>query len=100
MATETYQHSSFGGGAVRIEFDRNTANNRVSQVRCINNSAYAAAFRVFESGAQVYPAGGGWAMAPANQTTSWNTGGITISWDTVDGGLLMGNYSFFAGWPA
>lgn len=43
MATQTFQHSEFGNGAVRVEIDVNNANWRVSQMRCINTSAFPAA---------------------------------------------------------
>jgi hypothetical protein len=95
MATQTFQHSSFGGGAVRVEFDVNNANWRVSQVRCINNSASAARFRVLLNGTEVYSD-----VAPAGQTTTRNTTGLQLGWDAVDGGIQMGGYVFEAAWPA
>lgn len=94
MATQTFQHSSFGGGAVIVEFDVNTANWRVSKVRCINNSPYPCVAHVYESGSEIFVA-----VAPAGQTTSWNTSGVQLGWDEVDGGIIMGNYVMGAQWP-
>lgn len=94
MATQTFQHSSFGEGQVIVEFDINDANWRMSQVRVINNSAYPLVARIYEAGVLRYTAN-----APANQTTSWNTTGVQLGWDSVNGGLMMGNYTMFAQWP-
>jgi len=103
MATVTFQHSSFANGIVRVEFDVNDANWRVSRVRCINNSALPAAATILQSGTEVFTA-----TAPANATTSWNTTGIQFGWNDsdldgdgiVDGGLMMGDYVMSARWPA
>jgi len=95
MATVTFQHSSFANGIVRVEFDVNDANWRVSQVRCINNSASPAAATIFQRGTEVFTA-----IAPANATTSWNATGIQLGWDAVDGGIMMGDYVMSARWPA
>lgn len=95
MATVTYQHSSFSDGLVRIEFDVNNANWRMSQVRCINNSSRLARAWILNNGVQVFTAD-----APANATTSWNTTGIQLGWDTVNGGIMMGTYQMHTGWPA
>ena len=73
MATLTFVHSSFSG--VTIEFDVSDANWRVSQVRCINSSPYPASARILKAGVQVFTA-----VAPAGQTTSWNTSGVQLGW--------------------
>lgn len=94
MATQTFPHSSFGGGAVVVEFDVNDANWRMSQVRCINNSPYPAVGHIYEAGVLRFTA-----VALANQTTSWNTTGIQLGWDPIDGGLMMGTYTMFVQYP-
>lgn len=93
MATQTFIHSQFGGGVI-VEFDVNDANWRMTQVRCINNSQYPAMAAIYESGVERFTA-----IAPVNQTTSWNTVGIQLGWDEVDGGLMMGNYTMFVQYP-
>lgn len=95
MATQTFLHSSFGNGQVIVEFDVNDANWRVSRVRCINNSAYAASARILQNGIEIFIA-----TAPANQTTSWSTSGIQLGWDTVNGGIIMGLYTIQTSWPS
>lgn len=93
MATQTFIHTAVG--AMRVEFDINDANWRMSQVRCINNSNQSAKAFIYEGGILVFSA-----TAPANQTTSWNTSGIQLGWDSVDGGLMMGNYVMAIQYPA
>ncbi|NLS77332.1 MAG: hypothetical protein GXY76_08755 [Chloroflexi bacterium] len=103
MATQTFPHSSFGDGIVRVEFDVNDANWRVSQVRCINDSPHPARARILRGAALLYDA-----IAPAGQTTSWNTSGVQLGWNTadedgdgiMDGGLMMGDYVVHVQWPA
>lgn len=95
MATQTFQHSSFGNGQVVVEIDVNDATWRVSRVRCINNSAHALAARVLEGGTEVWTG-----SAPAGQTTVWNVGAVQLGWDTTNGGIVMGNYVVQARWPA
>jgi hypothetical protein len=94
MATVTYPFCEMGGGIVRVEFDVNTANWRMTQIRCINNSNQDATAIVYETGVQVFEA-----VGLANGTTSWNTGGLQIAWDEIDGGLMLGNYELAASWP-
>jgi hypothetical protein len=93
MATQTFQHSAFGG--CQIEFDINDANWRMSQVRCINNSSHQAMAIILESGITRLTA-----IAPPNQTTNWNTTGVQLGWDQVNGGLMMGNYVLQIQFPA
>ena len=95
MATLTYQHSSFADGIVRVEFDVNDANWRMSQVRCINNSLFPAKATIFELGDLVFTAN-----APAGQTTSWNTVGVQLVWNDVDENLEMGDYVMCVQWPS
>jgi len=95
MATRTFTHTVIAGGLVVLEFDVNDANWRMSQVRCINKSDKAAVGYIYEGTTLRYTAN-----APANQTTSWNTTGVQLGWDSVDGGLIMGNYTIQFNWPA
>ena len=95
MATETFPHSSFGGGAVQVEVDINTANWKVVKMRCVNNSIYGARATILESGVPVFEA-----SAPANATTVWNVAGVQLAWDSVDGGIVMGNFVMQAQWPS
>jgi len=94
MATQTYIHTSIGDGVV-VEFDVNTANWRMSQVRCINQSAWSVHAAIYEGGVLRFEA-----TAPGFQTTSWNTTGVQLGWDPVDGGLMMGNYTMHVRFPA
>lgn len=94
MATQTFQHSSFGGGIVRIEYDINDATWRVTRVRCINHSASSARAVILESGIQRFIA-----IAPPNVTTQWNVTGVQLGWDEVNGGIMMGAYVMQAAWP-
>ncbi len=93
MATQTYIHSLFEGGLVRIEFDVNDANWRVSQVRCINGNTHPAYARILKNGTEIFTA-----VAPAGATTSWNVTGVQLGWDTVNGGIMLGSYEIHAGW--
>ena len=95
MATQTFPHSGFNNGLVRIEYDVNMANYRVSKVRCINGSALPARAMIYQGGTLIFTAD-----APANQTTAWNTTGVQLVWDAVDGNIQMGNYILATGWPA
>ena len=95
MATETFPHSSFGGGIVRVEVDINTANWKAVKMRCVNDSAHAASATILEGGAPVFEA-----SAPANATTIWNVAGVQLGWDSVDGGIMMGNFVMQAQWPS
>lgn len=94
MATQTFRHSSFGSDQVIVEFDINDNNWRMSQVRVINKSTYSLVAQIYEAGVLRFTAN-----APAGQTTSWNTTGIQLGWDSVNGGLIMGNYTMSAQWP-
>lgn len=94
MATQTFPFAEFGNGIVRVEIDVNDTNWRPSRVRCINNSTQPAAARILENGVEVFTA-----TAPAGQTTTWNISGVQLGWDTVNGGLMMGNYALQAQWP-
>lgn len=95
MATQTFQHSDFGNGQVVVEIDVNDATWRVSRVRCINNSAHALNARVLNGGVEVFRA-----VAPANQVTQWNVGGVQLGWDAENGGVVMGSYEVQTRWPA
>jgi len=94
VTIQTYLHSTFGGNAVIVEIDINDANWRVSRVRCINNSLYAAEASIYNSGVLVYEA-----SAPPGQTTQWNIAGVQLEWDSINGGIMMGNYTMNARWP-
>ena len=100
MAINTLEFASFGDRAVVVDFDYNTNSGNVTRFRCTNNSPHPAYFRVLQDdGAgnltQVYEK-----TAPANQVTTQNVAGLTLTWDTVEGGLNMGAYQFQARWPA
>lgn len=94
MATVWFPHSSFNGGLVTVDFSVNDANWRVSQVRCINNSNQPAKAFIYESGVLIFTA-----EAPANRTTTWNTSGIQLGWDNINGGIMMNNYTMQVQWP-
>lgn len=104
MPTQTFQSGSFNNGQVVIEYDINDANWRVSQIRCINNSDQPAIGYVYLDGELIFEA-----IAPPNQTTSWNTSGIQLGWQDdywndltqqwEAGGIEMGGYVFQASWP-
>jgi hypothetical protein len=95
MATQTFRIASFAADSVRVEIDVNNANWRVQKARCINDSDAALKIIVYELGTQIYTA-----IAPAQQTTEWNVNPFQLGWDSVDGGLILGNYSFGTQWPA
>ena len=97
-AIVTFEHSSFGDGIVTITFDYNTGNGNVLRFTCTNNSDFAASFRVYEDvgGVQVlrYEK-----LCPGHTITIQNVAGTTLAWDLIDGGLMMGPYTFGARWP-
>lgn len=97
----TLPFSSFGGGAVVINFDYNTGNGNVLRFRCINESDSAAWFGVYlmdyEAGTETLV---GERYCLAHETITQNVPGVSIAWDTVDGGIMMGNYQFRARYPA
>lgn len=105
MATITFPFAEYGDGSVRVEVDLNDANRRVSKARCVNNSAYDAAFTVLSKGAVVYTK-----VAPAGATTEQNVAGWTLPqqpdyWNSITGqyepdGIDMGGYTVQARWPA
>lgn len=95
MATIWFPHSSFNNGEVVVDFSVNDANWRVSQARCINNSQYPVTAFIFKSGVQIFTA-----TAPAGQTTTWNTSGIQLGWDGIDGGIMMMDYVIQIQYPS
>jgi len=95
MATLTYQHSSFFNGLVTTEFDVSTANWRMSQVRCINNSSYPVKATILELGEVLYTV-----EIPAGQTLSANTTGVQLVWNPIDENLEMGDYVLCVQWPS
>lgn len=95
MATATFQLASFGDGQCVIEYDVNDANWRVSRIRAINNSPYPVNAIVKDAGIEAYNV-----TVPANTTQTANTTGLQLGWDQVDGGIIMGSYTFEARWPA
>jgi len=100
-AIVTLDFASFGGGAVTVTFDYNENNGNVVRFTCTNNSIYNAWFGVYlvdpdtQAETLVYER-----TCVANDVTIQNVAGTTLAWDTVDGGLMMGNYQFRARWPA
>lgn len=105
MANTTLQYATFLDGAVQVEMDISTANWRVSQIRCINNSSFEARAFIFKAGELIFTA-----VAPANQTTSWNTTGVQLAWqpdyfNTITqeweaGGIDMKDYTLQVQYPA
>lgn len=105
MPTRTFRFVNLAGGQIIGEYDVNDANWRVSQVRCINNSAHGAYIRVLEDGVEVFSQ-----TAPANQTTSWNTSGLQLGWQPDEwneqdqqwepGGIELFGYQICLRWPA
>jgi hypothetical protein len=99
-AIVTLPFSSFGNGAVTVTFDYNEQNGDVKKFVCANASPYDAWFGVFyvdpntQAETLVYQK-----TCAANGTTTQVVAGLTLAWDTVDGGLNMGNYQFRARWP-
>lgn len=93
MAIVTFPFAEVGGA--RAELDVNNANWRVSKARVINNSAYPLKVIVYQSGTPIYSA-----IAPANQTTEWNLSPYQLGWDSVYGGLILGDYGFGTQYPA
>ena len=94
MATKTFPFGSYGD-AVRAEIDVNDATWRPSRVRCLNTSAYPLVATVYQAGNLVLTV-----TAPANQTSQFNISGAQLGWDSVNGGLLLGDYTLFTRWPA
>lgn len=100
-AIVTMEFASFNNGQAVVNFDYNTGNGNVLRFRCVNNSAYAVWFGVF----RVDPITGqetllGERTCNAGQTLEQNVPGVSVQWDLIDGGLMMGNYQFRARWPA
>lgn len=93
MATQTFLLCEFSG--VRVEFDVNDANWRVTQVRCWNSSPYTVAAIILQNGTEVFTA-----TALAQRMTSWNTSGVQLGWDSVDGGIIMNGYVMRIRFPA
>lgn len=97
-AIETLEFASFGDGIVQVTFDYNTNNGNVVRFTCTNNSDFPALFRVLEDvgGTQVlrYER-----ACAAHSVVTQNVAGLTLTWDTVNGGLNMGPYTFQARWP-
>jgi hypothetical protein len=95
MATKTFPFSSFNNDSVKVEIDVNDTNWRPSKIRCINNSSYPLKSTILESGSVIFVA-----TAPENQTTTWNISGVQLGWNTIDNGLILGNYEIQAQWPS
>lgn len=100
-AIETMLFTSLGGGAVVVTFDYNTNNGNVTKFTCTNTSDQDAWFGVYlmdyANGTEqlLYQRTcGAWS------TITQNVAGLTLTWDTVNGGLNMGDYQFRARYPA
>lgn len=104
MATKTLTFASFAGGLVRVEYDLNDANWKVGKARVINDSDHPLVATIYQAGARVFVA-----VAPAQQTTTWNVAGVQLAWqpdywnDLTEtwepGGIELGDYIFTAQWP-
>lgn len=93
-AIVTQPFTSFGNGLVTVTFDWNENNGDVKRFECVNNSNFDAWFGVYLSGVLQYEK-----ICPAQGTTVQVVAGTNLAWDTVDGGLIFGDYSFGAVWP-
>ena len=95
MGTQTFPCAAFADGAVQVEMDVNDATWRPSRVRCLNTSNRTAVAEIYRAGSLVFTE-----TAPANQTTTWNISGVQLGWDSVNGGVLLGDYTVSVRWPA
>lgn len=98
MATQTFQFGSMLNGSVVFELDINNANWRVSQARVINNSNRNVEVLIHKAGVLVFNQ-----IAPAGETTTWNTSGLQFDWqedywdsdiqEWVPGGIELFDYT-------
>lgn len=102
-AIVTLDFASFGNGQVTVNFDYNQGNGNILRFRCINNSDQPAWFGVFLMDYTQNPPGEtlvGQRTCAAHSTIEQNVPGVSMAWDLVNGGIMMGNYQFRARWPA
>jgi hypothetical protein len=102
-AIVTLDFASFGSGAVVVNFDYNEGNGNVLRFRCINNSDQSAWFGVYLMDYTTDPPGEtlvGERVCLPHETITQNIPGVSMAWDLVDGGIMMGNYQFRARYPA
>lgn len=109
MAIQTFTHSEYDGGNVRLEFDWRDNTGDVLRFRCVNNSAYPLHGEVNEvdqvTGARTLLWQGD---CPAHQTVTLPVNRFNLRWETgdldgdgvPDGGLVMGKYQISTRWPA
>lgn len=100
-AIVTLEFASFDNGAALVNFDYNQGNGNVLRFRCINNAPNAVWFGVY----LVDPITGvetllGERTCLAGETLVQNVPGVSVQWDLIDGGLIMGDYQFRARYPA
>lgn len=100
-AIVTLEFASFDNGRAVVNFDYNTGNGNVLRFRCVNNSPNALWFGVY----RVDPVTGaetllGQRTCLAGQTLEQNVPGVSVQWDLIDGGLIMGDLQFRARYPA
>jgi hypothetical protein len=93
-----FPFTQLGGGQVTVTFDYEANNGDVKKFYCENSSPYDAWFGVYERIDGVYVLLYE-RVCPSNDTTVQVVAGTTLAWDTVDGGLIFGPYSFAAVWP-
>jgi len=94
VATQSYLFFRFLDGAITVTGQINTANWRLASILVHNTTAKTVRGYVYQAGQQIFIAD-----APGNQDTSWNTTGVQLGWDDVDGGLILGDYSFRLTYP-
>lgn len=101
VAIQTFTHSEYANGAVRLEFDWRDNTGEVIRFRCANNGTAALWGGVYEvdpvTGAETQLWTG---TCQPGQTVTFPVSRFNLQWDTVDGGLIMGNYQIRTRYPA
>ena len=97
----TLDHSSFGNGIVKLQFDYNTNTGNVVRFRCINNSDFVLRAWVYDVDPITNVFTQLWTGdCAAHQTVTLPVSKFDLAWDLVDGGLIMGNYRISTQYPA
>lgn len=95
MATVNYLVAILGNDEVIISLDINNANWRVQKanVDATNSPVYGVRVIVKQAGSVIWED-----VAPAGEVTTWNTAPFQLGWDSVNGGLILGDYEFGVQW--